>query len=193
MKKILFLALLLVPAFVFSKKVINYKKYLSGAVPVVNGMVTFEKSLSFPGMSKTQIFEKAMQYVNGVIEVSEHPDYSRVTSQSSDDGTIAASITEYMYFKKKKWETDFCHFRYQFLVECTDGKAGIKIQRLSYIYDEERNADNANFSAEGWITDDNALKTGGKELKKAPGKFRMATIDRMEQLLSEIEACIKGK
>lgn len=193
MKKIVILLMLLVPTLIIGKRVIDYKNYLSGKVPVVNGMVTFEKSLNFSGMSKAQVFEKALQYVNGLVESSEHSDYSRITSQSADEGTIAASITEFMYFKKKKWETDFCHFRYQYLIQCSEGKADIKIQRLSYIYDEDRNSANANYQAEGWITDDYAIKTGGKILKKEPGKFRIATIDRIQQIFTDTENFIKGK
>lgn len=193
MKKLVLLLLFLVPMFVVGKKVLDYKNYLAGKVPVVNGMVTFEKTVNAPGLSKAQIFEKALQYVNTLVESSEHPDYSRITSQSSDDGAIAASVTEFMYFKKKKWETDYSHFRYQYLIQCSDGKADIKIQRLSYVYDEERNASNAGFSAEEMITDENAIKPGGKLLRKTEGKFRMKTIDRIQQLFDETESAIKGK
>ena len=163
-------------------------KYLEGAVPVVDGIVTYEEEIEFPLRSKDQVYAIVAEYIDSLVAQSEHEEYSRVTDRNADEGLVAASVAEYMYFKRGKWSTDFCHFRYQIIATCEEGKAVVKIWRINYVYDEERYAQNATYTAEEWITDENALKKGSNELKKQPGKFRKGTVDRVERIMADIAA-----
>lgn len=163
-------------------------KYLDGAVPVVDGIVTYTDTIALEGRTKDDIFETMRVYFDSLVSKSDHEEYSRVTERDASSGVLAASVAEWMYFKRSSWKTDFCHFRYQLIAECGEEVCVLKLWRINYIYDEERYAKNATYTAEEWITDENAYKKNSRELKKAPGKFRRATVDRVEEIFKEIAA-----
>lgn len=192
MKKLLLLMLAMLPCFVMAEKKVNTKNYLAGKVPVVNGMVTFEKTIQAQGKTKAQIFDALTAYTNTLIEQSEHKDLSRITESNVSEGTLAASMEEYLYFKRRAWESDFTHFLYQLIFEVADGQFKATIRRISYVYDEDRNAANALYKAEDWITDEAALKDA-KTLRKAEGKFRIKTIDRVNEIFGGAEQAVNGR
>ena len=66
MKKIILILLLLMPVMVMAQKVKedkNAPKYLKGAVPVENGIVTFKKTFRVPGQTDAQLYENMLFYV----------------------------------------------------------------------------------------------------------------------------------
>jgi hypothetical protein len=180
-KKLILLLLLAVPCVAMAQKGTDMSRYLAGKVPVENGMVKFEKTIAAPGKSQADIYKALVSYTEGLVKASEHKDHSRITSSEESTGVIAASMEEYMYFKRRAWESDFTHFLYQLVFKCSDGKFTATVQRISYIYDEDRNAANALIKAEDCITDEAALKSATK-LRKSEGKFRMKTIDRVNEI-----------
>lgn len=192
MKKLLLLVLAMLPCFVMAEKKVNTKNYLAGKVPVVDGMVTFEKTIQATGKTKAQIFSALTGYTNTLIEQSEHKDLSRITDSNEAEGTLAASMEEYLYFKRRAWESDFTHFLYQLVFQVSDGQFKATIRRISYVYDEDRNAANALFKAEDWITDEAALKDP-KTLRKAEGKFRIKTIDRVNEIFAGAQQAVNGQ
>ncbi len=185
MKKLLFLLLCLIATAAPAQKN-NARGYLKGNVAVKDGLVTFDKSIDAPGMSKSQIFTKMLAFTNQLVKDSQHDKYSKITMQSEKNQRIVANICETVYFKKKKWTTDTAEMSYRILIEYSDGKAYAKIQDIVYDYEDVKG-----LKAEKWITDEYALKNNGTEFKKDSGKFRRATIDRARTILNSLADAIK--
>lgn len=190
MKKLLFVILCtLLPVFTINTTAQNdISKYLTGAVPTKNGIVFFEKEYKVPGKNKAEIFNNLQQFVeNFLIKGENSLEQSRIIEANSEKGTLAASIEEWLYFKKKAWVTDRTRFFYQINYIIEDEKFTVEMLRLRYIYEEDRygTQNTPPMLAEEWITDKEALKKEGKELTKIGGKFRRFTIDRKDQIFSE--------
>lgn len=78
---------------------------------------------------------------------------------------------------------------YNLFVKCEDGKADIKMTRIYYLYDEEREPQT--LRAEEWITDEYGLKKSKEKLSRVTGRFRRKTIDRKDYLFDRFEALLK--
>ncbi len=161
------------------------KKYLAGAVPTDNGYVQFSKTYKVPGKSKSEIFDALLNYtIKDVVEGEQHLNQSRITDNNAEEGLIVASMEEFLYFKRTAMVSHGTRFFYQLIFQAEDGAFTAQLRRIHYIYD---GADGAtpqaqSIRAEGWITDDAALKSNGAKLSRASGKFRKATIDRKDAI-----------
>ena len=61
----------------------------------------------------------------------------------------------------------------------------VTIFRINYWYEEQRNG-GSRFKAEEWITDENALNKKRTKLAKISGKFRVKTVDRVQDIFDHI-------
>ncbi len=189
MKKIILLLMLLCPIMMIGQRVRNNRTnldhYLAGAVPVVDGYVQFDKTYYVKNKSKAEIMDSLQHYVQE--ELVEGPDQlpqARITEVTPDSGIIAASIEEYLYFKRTNFQIHRVRFFYQLVFKVEDGKFNVTMRRLHYKYDPEVTAGEIDDDrrAEMWITDDVALSKDGKKLTRISGKFRTFTIDRKDEI-----------
>ena len=107
---------------------------------------------------------------------------SRLTLEDKDNNRVVASFQEWLVFKNKPLNLDRTRFLYQLMAECKDGQADIKLNRIVYIYDEER--DMTTYRAEEWITDEYGLNKKKTKLARVSGKFRRKTIDRIDYIFN---------
>lgn len=187
MKKILLAIMLLIPSLTMTAQnnKANDSRYLAGAVPVVNGYVQFSKTYEVPGKSMSEIFDALKNYTQeSVVDGPNHLPQARITEVTPDSGVIAASIDEYLYFKRTNWNTHRVHFFYQLVFQVKDGAYTVTMRNLHYKYDPEANPENASidYRAENWITDQEALSKDGSKLARVSGKFRKFTIDRKDEI-----------
>ena len=68
-------------------------------------------------------------------------------------------------------------------MDCRDGEATVKMTRIVYLYDEER--DPQTYYANEWITDRYGLNKKKTKLARVSGKFRRKTIDRKDYLFEK--------
>lgn len=181
MKKVLFALMLLLSLPAMAQNTTDMKRYLAGAVPTVNGYVQFDAEYSIAKKSKAEIMDSLRSFVQR--ELIDGPDQlpqSRITEVSPDSGIIAASIEEYMYFKRTNWQIHRVKFYYQLVFRVKDGSFTATMRRLHYRYDPEVTAGDFDDDrrAENWITDEAALSKNGMKLQRISGKFRKHTIDR---------------
>ncbi len=161
-------------------------KYLVGAVPVVDGKVVFEKTIQAPGKSRKQIHDLLLDDFQKMIQEPNQFEQSRIVlNDSVDYATVVASFQEWLVFKNKPLNLDRTRFFYHLIAEIKDGSAHIKLTRIYYLYDEERNP--TTFQAEEWITDRYGLKRSQKKLSRVSGKFRRKTIDRKDYIFNRLE------
>jgi hypothetical protein len=182
MKKILFI-LLCMPAIIVSAANEN-PKYLRGAVPERDGIVTFTQTFSVPGKNQADIYPVVKAYIQQLVTNARQDLRTRIVSDQ--DNTIVANVEEIMTFKKKFLNWDHCFFRYLISAQCTpDSKVTLTITKISYQYqfDNEGNG-GENFKAEEWISDAAAVNKAGTKLYPRCGKFRRKTIDRVEEIFT---------
>lgn len=189
MKRILSLLLFLLSMLTLSAQSTLPKKYGPGAVPVVNGYVQFEKTYNAPGKSKAELIDSIKAYIQReLVDGPEQLPQARLTEVTPDSGIVAASIEEYIYFKRTNWQIHRVRFYYQLVAHVTDGSYTLTMRRLHYRYDPEVTAGefDEDRAAEHWITDDAALKKNGTKLQRISGKFRTHTIDRKNAIFRAI-------
>ena len=188
MKKILFLltfCLLAGVQTVSAQRRDDLSRYLAGAVPVVDGYVQFEKSFTVKGKTKAEIHQALFDFAKKeLVEGPEQLPQARITESDAAEGVIAASIEEYLYFKRTNWVTHRVRFYYQIVYTVKDEAYTVQIRRLHYRYDPETTAGefDEDRRAEKWITDEEALSNDGKKLTRIAGKFRRFTIDRVDDI-----------
>ena len=116
----------------------QYQKYLAGAVPEVDGHVVFTKTINAPGKSAKQIYELLRKDLQVMTKEPNQIEQSRLTLEDADNNRVVASFQEWLVFKNKPLNLDRTRFLYQIIADCKDGQADIKLNRIVYIYDEER-------------------------------------------------------
>lgn len=163
-------------------------KYLSGAVPEVNGQVVFTLDRDVPGKSADQIYE---QVENVMEQVTKEPNQidntSKVVIADKAKHQLAARYWEWLVFQKTALSLDQTIFNYTLIAHATDGHLHMTMERIGYQYEIDRpQGENEEVKAEDKITDEWALSGKGKKLAKYNGKFRVKTIDRKDNIFSRV-------
>ena len=162
------------------------QKYLAGAVPEVDGKVVFETTVKAPGKSRKQVYDIVMGYMNKLVKEPNQLEQSRILlTDSTGFSQIVANLQEWLVFKNKPLNLDRTRLFYHLIAECNDGEATIKMTRIFYLYDEER--DPQTYQAEEWINDRYGLNRKQTKLARVSGKFRRKTIDRKDYLFNKFE------
>lgn len=178
--KLLLFIILCIPTLLRAQE---QEKYLRGAVPEVDGRVTFSRTIEAPMLSREQIFQITQQWAeqqfNGKDEFR-----SRVVYANADKGELACLGEEYLVFTDKALSLDRTKIAYQMNLGISDGKCEAKITAIRYAYEGE------NLTAENTITDAYALYKNKDKLIRQPGKFRTHTIDLVERLFSGLQTAI---
>lgn len=188
--RILFAALLCLPLCLMAHKDDKNPKYLLGAVPEVDGIVTFQKNFSVTDKSEQQIYDVLLAHINNpLISDAIHDKsvpYTRIISEEKGEGTIVARIEEYMTFKHIPIiSLDRTRFRYMLSAEVKGQKVSLTLTQISYYYNEDMDGKNGvNYRAEEWITDKEAVNKKGTKLYPKSGKFRRLTVDRVEAIFA---------
>ena len=197
MKKLFFLMMLLLPVWCVAQNARGVdKRYLAGAVPLVDGYVQFDRSFKVNNSTKTSIMDSLRSYVQReLVDGEEQLPQARLTEVNADSGIIAASIEEYMYFKRTNWQIHRVRFYYQLVLNVNNDGFTATMRRLHYRYDPEVTAGefDEDRRAENWITDEAALSKDGKKLQRISGKFRKFTIDRKNEIFKGLALAAGAK
>ena len=188
-KNILFAALLCLPLILMAHKDDKNPKYLLGAVPEVDGVVTFQKNFSVTDKNEQQIYDVMLAYIkNSLIgNAIQFPksEYTRIISEEKENSTIVARVDEYMTFHKMFFSLDRTRFRYLLSASVKGQKVSLIITQISYYYNEDMDGKNGvHYRAEEWITDKAAVNKKGTGLYPRSSKFRCMTIDRVQTIFN---------
>lgn len=188
MKRILSLLLCCLPIVLSAQ---TDPKYLEGAIPVIDGKVTFTTELNVPNMSKEQIHKTILAWANTRFQPDEkHND--RVLYHNLEEGSIVIGGEEYIIFSKSSFALDRTRIYYQMRINSETGKCNVNISRIRYWYDEARDG-GEKYIAEEWITDKYAMNKAKTKLYPVSGKFRTKTIDLKDELFNEIQSTLGNK
>ena len=188
LKKYLLLILLCLPMVLQAQ---TESKYLEGAVPVVDGKVTFSTIIQAQGMSASQIYDKVLEWANKYFQPKENLT-PKVLYSNAEKGEIIAGGEDYIVFASNYLIMDRTRIYYHLIANCEDEKCNLTMTRIHYWYEEEIDG-GYKYKAEKWITDKEALNKSKNKLAKVSGKFRQKTIDYKDQMFNEIQSVLNGQ
>ena len=167
-------------------------KYLEpNAVPEIDGKVCWQTVIEAPGKSAQEIYDILKQQL---IKMTQEPNQIKNSTLAVHDSInyeLGAVFHEWLVFKSAALSLDRTQFNFQLLVNCTDGKANVRMTRISYDYDIERKP--AHYSAEEWITDKYAVNKKHTKIYPVSGKFRRKTIDRKDYIFNKFTTLLNEK
>lgn len=166
-------------------------KYLAGAVPVVDGRVVFSTVIEAPGKSASQIYSTMKSYMDRMTRLPNQLEHSTLAIADSSKNLLCGNYQEWLVFKNNALSLDRTRFYYTVIANCYDGRVEVKMTRIYYLYEEER--DPQSYKAEEWIDDKNALNKKKGKLLRGNAKFRRKTIDRKDYLFGKFDEILNGK
>ena len=162
-------------------------RYDKGSVPVVNGRVMFQGT-TMTSLSKSEAYERLSEWAKQRF-VKPNVIVSKFTSEDETNFTLNLTAEEYIVFTNRFFVLDRTRINYWAEFQCTDGGVSVKLTRINYWYEEEREG-GIKFSAEEFITDDEAFNAKGTKMLKDQGKFRRGTINFFDSLVAEMNAAL---
>ncbi len=187
MKKIIFALCLIFGCCAAQAQLIKEKapieqKYLAGAVPMVDGKVVFSQEIPVStSLSADSLYKLTARYVARSLNREEVLKRSGSVNDKKSHH-MEMGVVEYMTFKKKAFVLDRTQIIYKLTIDVLQEKISIKMSDISYYYEEDRNPEK--FTAEEWITDENALNKKKDDFAYKHGKFRTKTIDLFDETCS---------
>lgn len=165
-------------------------KYLvDNAVPVVDGVVCWEKTIEAPGKTAAQIYDIILAQMEKMTTEPNQIANSNVAIKNDEKHELGAVYHEWLVFKSSALSLDRTQMNFQLIVNCADGKAALKMKHITYDYDMERKPQH--YKAEEWITDKYCVNKKHTKLYPISGKFRRKTIDRKDFILNKFESLLK--
>jgi len=168
------------------------EQYLKGAVPVENGKVIFNRNVDLStdktgNLDKT--FEEAKHWIAN--QFGSNPDMlSRKSIEiSPEKHSFSVQVEQWLVFTNKALSLDRSRIYYTLSIQLVDGKAMLSISDISYLYEEEREA--IRLTAEEQIVDEVCLKKDGKSMYPAYGKFRVRTIQMVDNIEASLQETLK--
>jgi colicin import membrane protein len=162
-------------------------KYLTGAVPEVEGMVTFTRTLPVTPVGVDSVYRSALHWLGQYFK-NENVVSRKTLERDTANHYIAVGINEYIVFKNTMLVLDRSQMIFSLAIQCTDTEATVTMNNITYYYDEERSPQK--YLAEEWITDSAALNKKGTKLQPLSGKFRVKTIDAFEEICASLRCAL---
>lgn len=167
-------------------------KYLEpNAVPEIDGKVCWQTVIEAPGKSAQEIYDILKQQL---IKMTQEPNQIKNSTLAVHDSInyeLGAVFHEWLVFKSAALSLDRTQFNFQLLITCTNGKADVRMTRITYDYDIERKP--AHYTAEEWITDKYAVNKKHTKIYPVSGKFRRKTIDRKDYIFNKFTTLLNEK
>ena len=165
-------------------------KYMEGAITTnAEGKVEFTLDTDANGKSADEIYNIVYQYMSELTQ-GENNIKSRMALVNKDQHIIANTMDEWLVFSNSFISLDRTEFKYNLVASIKDNHLTLTLERLYYIYEEDRNT-GFKAPAEEVITDKYALNKKKTNLAKIFGKFRRLTIDRKDQIFNDLTALVK--
>lgn len=162
-------------------------KYEAGSVPVVNGRVLFQDTITTV-LSKEAAFEKIHVWAKQRF-TKPNVIISKFVNTDIQNQQLCLTAEEYIVFTNRFFVLDRSRINYWIEFQCYDQYVVLKMTRIKYWYEEERDG-GSKFSAEETITDQHAFNKKGTKLLKEQGKFRRKTIDFFEQCVIQLSTIL---
>ena len=167
------------------------KYLLPDAVPVVDGKVCWTTTISAPGKSAKEIYDILLAQLEKMVKEPNQIEGSAIVVNDTQKYELGAVFHEWLVFKSASLSFDRTRFNFVIEVDCSNEKAMVKMNRITYDYDLDR--DPKHYTAEEWITDKNAVNKAHTKLYPLPAKFRRKTIDRKDFIFNKFNTLLNEK
>ena len=184
MKQLLLLILLL-PTWVFAQ---IDPKYDVGKVPVIDGKVTFTRDLKLPKHSQEQLFNTMHKWAEATFVPAEGFQ-SRIMLANKEKGQIACLGQQYLVFSSRALALDRGIINYQMYIDCEPEKCQLRISAIYYTYNVTGEK-MEKIPAEEQIVDELTFNKKRDKILRTTGKFRIKTIDLVEELFANAERAL---
>ncbi len=163
--------------------------YLTGAVPVENGIVTFSREIRVPGATQERIFELAEAWC-GARFVKMEETNGKLLYANKETGEIVCRGDEWLTFARTALVLDRSQITYRMTLICKPGMCQARISHIRYAYHTADRPLPEQFTAEERITDKYALNKKQDKLVRTTRKFRIYTVDLAGELLGSLEEAL---
>jgi flavin reductase (DIM6/NTAB) family NADH-FMN oxidoreductase RutF len=163
------------------------RKYLSGAVPEVDGKVVFGESFDLPGLQQAEIYRRALAWANACYA---HRDKNMIAYTSEEKFLISCKGNEELIFQDRALSLDKSDMNYQLNLYCENAQCRAEIKAISYKYPAVTGKGFDTYKAETWITDEEAVNKN--KLYRTNGKFRIKTIDLVNDIYNSLAYALRS-
>lgn len=183
-------ALIFCILYAFGIQAQDNSKYLVGAVPEIDGKVVFSKTIDVSGKpSASQIYSLMKTWVDREYTTTEDNLQNRILLSDPKTNDIACQGEDYLIFKRTGLVLDRAKIIYQLIIHTEDGKCDLTIRNIRYDYSDNKKL----LTAEGMISDKEALNKNKTKLYRDNDKFRIHTVDMFDRIFESIEVYLNGK
>ena len=154
-------------------------KYMAGAVPEVNGKVVLSRTVEVPaGLTLQEVMTRVDAWLIRCTK-DERMHYNQRLPQTSDN-ELQHSYSMELTFSKSFLAHDFAELAYVLAVRYDGGQIIMEMSHINYKYNENNKLNK--YTAEEMIIDKYALNKEKTKLIFGFKKFRMKTIDLLDEL-----------
>lgn len=159
-------------------------KYLKGGVPVVDGKVVLSRDFDMPaGFDREATIDKISTWLVRCSKDDRMSQFSRLETQLPM--TAQTFIIQKLVFSKSFISLDQCDLQYVLTVSVVDKGIHMEMSKITYKYKENDKLNT--YRAEEMITDKVALRKNGLSIYPGYKKFRMKTIDLLDEYQSSLK------
>jgi hypothetical protein len=158
------------------------KEYLAGAVPEENGIVTFTKEFTAPGLDRARTIEIAKEWLTDLIKSNDNKNVNVTITVDKAENSIFSLRQFYMVFKKTALSLDRAYTFYPIKIYCYENSCKMVIQGIKYQYANVTTNQLEILSAEEMLSDKIVLNKSKTKIYPGYAKFRVCTIDNINEL-----------
>lgn len=168
------------------------KRYLTGAIPMEDGKVVFNKQLDITGIPVGTAMELVKQWVKG--SLADDGFNGKVHNIDDNAGCLAINVDGDLTFKSTAFQLDKATIILIMDIKFTDNRCLLTFKNIRYLYAiNPNNAKRDLIVAEKWITDKEALNKAGTKMYATNGKFRIRTIQLVDYLTESLRKSLNAK
>ncbi len=164
---------------VIEEKPENDIRYMAGAVPEVNGKVVLTRTVEVPaGLTQQEVMNRVDAWLVRCTK-DERMHYNQRLPKAADN-ELQHSYSMELTFSKSFLAHDFAELAYVLAVRYEGGQLIMEMSHINYKYNENNKLNK--YTAEEMIVDKYALNKKKTKLIFGFKKFRMKTIDLLDEL-----------
>ena len=154
-------------------------RYMAGAVPEVNGKVVLTRTIEVPaGLTQQEVMNRVDAWLVRCTK-DERMHYNQRLPKAADN-ELQHSYSMELTFSKSFLAHDFAELAYVLAVRYEGGQLIMEMSHINYKYNENNKLNK--YTAEEMIVDKYALNKKKTKLIFGFKKFRMKTIDLLDEL-----------
>lgn len=154
-------------------------RYMAGAVPEVNGKVVLTRTVEVPaGLTQQEVMNRVDAWLVRCTK-DERMHYNQRLPKAADN-ELQHSYSMELTFSKSFLAHDFAELAYVLAVRYEGGQLVMEMSHINYKYNENNKLNK--YTAEEMIVDKYALNKKKTKLIFGFKKFRMKTIDLLDEL-----------